>query len=91
MSFDVKVAIINAIFGIAFGYLANYIYTMGLGFLSGIAAFLFLFVGFIISGHLTSKVFGSKSMTQKQWLGGGLPIYFFIAIVFWVLAYNKVF
>ncbi|MBP2144348.1 hypothetical protein J2127_001518 [Methanococcus voltae] len=91
MALDEKLAILNGVFGVVFGYLANYVYTMGLGFLSGIATIVFLLIGFIVSGHVTSKLFGNKSMSQKQWLGGGLPIYFFIAIVFWVLAYNGIF
>ncbi|MBP2172765.1 DUF5379 family protein [Methanococcus voltae] len=91
MALDAKLAILNGVFGVVFGYLANYVYTMGLGFLSGIATIVFLLIGFIVSGHVTSNLFGNKSMSQKQWLGGGLPIYFFIAIVFWVLAYNGIF
>ncbi|HIP16996.1 MAG TPA: hypothetical protein EYG76_01660 [Methanothermococcus okinawensis] len=90
MDIEGKLTIIHAIGGILFGILANYVYNLGFGIFSGVATLLFLFLGLIIVGHISAMVFGSTSLTQKQWLGCGGMSYFFIAIVFWVLAYNGI-
>ncbi|WP_292460779.1 hypothetical protein [Methanothermococcus sp.] len=90
MDLEGKSAVIHTIGGIIFGLLTNYIYTAGLGIFSGIASLLFLFVGLIITGHITAMIFGKESLSQKQWLGSGVVPYFFTAIVFWVLVYNGV-
>ncbi|AEH06805.1 EMC6-like membrane protein [Methanothermococcus okinawensis] len=90
MDLEGKTAIIHTIGGILFGLLANYIYTAGLGTLSGIVTLLFLFVGLIITGHITAMIVGKGSLSQKQWLGSGGVSYFFTSVVFWVLVYNGV-
>lgn len=85
-----KVSIIHFIFGIILGILANYVYMAGLGMFSGIATIIFLFIGLIITGHITSAILGRNSLSQKQWLGSGVTAYFFTAIVFWIIAYNGI-
>ena len=90
MDLEGKSAIIHTIGGILFGLSANYVYTAGLGTLSGIVSLVFLFIGLLIVGHITAMLFGRESLSQKQWLGSGGAPYFFTAIGFWVLAYNGV-
>ena len=57
-----KVAVIHAIGGAVAGYLTNYVYTLGLGSLSGIVAFIFMIVALLITGHITAILFGRESM-----------------------------
>ncbi|EHP87591.1 hypothetical protein MetfoDRAFT_0712 [Methanotorris formicicus Mc-S-70] len=85
-----KVAVIHAIGGAVAGYLTNYVYTVGLGSLSGIVAFIFMIVALLITGHITAILFGRESMNQKQWFGSGVVPFFFVWAVFWVLKFNGV-
>ncbi|NPA62327.1 MAG: hypothetical protein GXN95_02100 [Methanococci archaeon] len=89
MDLEGKCCSLHTIGGIVFGYLANYVYTAGLGMFSGIATLIFLFIGAVISGHLSAKLFGESSLNQKQWLSCGVLPFFLVAIVVWILKYNN--
>ncbi|AVB76248.1 DUF5379 domain-containing protein [Methanococcus maripaludis] len=91
MKLDAKVSIFHAIFGAAFGYLTNYVYTFGLGMFSGVASFVFMLITLVITGNLASMIFGRESMNQKEWMGSGVVPFFFIWLVFWIMTYNGVF
>ena len=90
MNVEKKLTIIHTIGGVLFGILSNYVYNLGFGIFSGIATLLFLFLGFIIVGHISAVILRGTNITQKQWLGCGGTSYFFIAIVFWVITYNGI-
>ncbi|MEO2117037.1 MAG: hypothetical protein ABGW92_01330 [Methanocaldococcus sp.] len=88
MDLEGKCCLIHTVGGIIFGYLANYVYTAGLGIFSGISTLIFLFIGAVIFGHISAKIFGEESLTQKQWLGCGVLPFFLVAIVVWILKFN---
>ncbi|MCQ6254675.1 EMC6-like membrane protein [Methanocaldococcus sp.] len=88
MDLEGKCCLIHTVGGIIFGYFANYVYTAGLGIFSGITTLIFLFIGSVIFGHISAKLFGSESLTQKQWLGCGVLPFFLVAIIVWILKFN---
>ncbi|ENN96170.1 hypothetical protein J422_03908 [Methanocaldococcus villosus KIN24-T80] len=90
MDIEGKCCTIHTFGGIIFGYLANYIYLMGLGIFSGIVTLLFLFFGAVIFGHITAKIFGEKCLNQKQWFSCGLLPFYLVAIIVWILKYNNI-
>ncbi len=91
VSIYTKSGLIHTVSGIIFGIIANTIYTnIGLGVFSGIITMIFLIIGFIISGHITAIVVGKDALKQNEWFSGDGPVYFFMSIVFWTMAYNGV-